>query len=447
MADSIGRRFDALLDHYVAACLFLAAFVLAFGGVGDLKTVSAVGLLLCAIGMVQCPKTADLWGLLPLLLWNGFSMLSSFRAYGNVIDGYASTQMLYPVMYLLLSCVSADDRRLLRKLCAGWGVAAAAAGIAGFVYQAIRVGTPPRLGGILGNPNAMGIFLVVAWFLLLDCGSPLLRRFEPVLLAALALTLSMGSFLSMAAGIFVLFVLRAREASLRGALPYLFSLLAKAALGVGTGILLYLAAARTLMPAVCLLLVLYLAALVALWDVFDRFLAAFPKRAAVIAACGVLVALAAALVRPSAAATFIERFEMMGSGLCYLFQSPLTGVGPYKWRLLDLSDGGKYFNTWHIHNQWIHVGVELGLPALLCLAFAAARFFRRPKTDLQRAGFLAFFVHNLMDTSFFYMGITTLALFAGADPEGKPLSPVLARLLFLLPAMLFACGLFTSLRG
>ena len=110
-----------------------------------------------------------------------------------------------------------------------------------------------------------------------------------------------------------------------------------------------------------------------------------------------LVAGAAVLVRPGSAAIFAERLEMMGSGLHYLFQSPLTGVGPYQWRMLDLYDGGKYFNTWHIHNQWIHVGVELGLPALFCLAFAVARFLRRPKTDAQKAGFTAFLitVHNL----------------------------------------------------
>jgi len=444
MADSIGRRFDALLDHYVVACLFLAALLLAFGGGGDVKKVSKKR---CFSGAVIGLLCGCLCMAAVMLLWNFFSMISSYRACGNVIDGYASTQMLYPVMYLLLSCLKADERRLLRQLCAAWGIAAAAAGIAKFTYNALRLGTSPRLSGILGNPNAMGIFLVVAWFILLDCELPLLRRLEPVLFAALALTLSMGSFLSMAAGILVLFALRARQSALRAALPYLSRLLAKASLGVGTGILLYLAAARTLVPAVCLVPLAYLAALVLLWEKFDRFLTASPRAAAAIAACGVLVAGAAVLVRPSSAATFAERLEMMGSGLHYLFQSPLTGVGPYQWRMLDLYDGGKYFNTWHIHNQWIHVGVELGLPALFCLAFVAARFLRRPKTDAQKAGFTAFLVHNLMDTSFFYMGITTLALFGGADPEGKPLPPVLVRLLFILPALLFACGLFASLRG
>ena len=110
-----------------------------------------------------------------------------------------------------------------------------------------------------------------------------------------------------------------------------------------------------------------------------------------------------------------------------------------------MQDGGKYFNTWHIHNQWIHVGAELGLPALSCLAFAAAQFLRRPKTARQKAGFTAFLVHNLIDTSFFYLGITTPVLFCCADPAGRPLPRTVTRLLFLLPAALFALGLIASL--
>ena len=77
------------------------------------------------------------------------------------------------------------------------------------------MGSARRMGGVIGNPNAMGIFLVIGWFALRyflegqegdekGQGHFLLSSMEPILLAALGLTLSMGSFVAMAAGICVL---------------------------------------------------------------------------------------------------------------------------------------------------------------------------------------------------------------------------------------------------
>ena len=100
-------------------------------------------------------------------------------------------------------------------------------------------------------------------------------------------------------------------------------------------------------------------ALAMCWSTFDRFLRACPRVAASISATGFLVAAAAVTVRPSSLATFAERLEMMRNGMGYLAENPLLGVGPYQWRLLNLADGDKYFNTWHIHNVLIHVGVEM----------------------------------------------------------------------------------------
>ena len=81
-----------------------------------------------------------------------------------------------------------------------------------------------RLGGLLHNPNALGIFLAVGWFAITACLeeggeedalSRVLRHLEPLVLAALALTLSMGSFVAMAAGILVLLLEKKRRASWR----------------------------------------------------------------------------------------------------------------------------------------------------------------------------------------------------------------------------------------
>ena len=70
---------------------------------------------------------------------------------------------------------------------------------------------------------------------------------------ALALTLSMGSFAAMAAGIVVLLLERKQSASWRETVRFICPVLARAVLGVGTGLLTYLAAARTGVPWLCLL--------------------------------------------------------------------------------------------------------------------------------------------------------------------------------------------------
>ena len=62
------------------------------------------------------------------------------------------------------------------------------------------------------------------------------------------------------------------------------------------------------------------------WRKFEAFLEAYRPMAAAISAMGLLVAAAAVAVRPSAAATFAERLDMMRSGLRYLTVNPLLVV-------------------------------------------------------------------------------------------------------------------------
>ena len=139
---------------------------------------------------------------------------------------------------------------------------------------------------------------------------------------------------------------------------------------------------------------------------------------------------------------------MMASGLGYLTANPLLGVGPFRWRFLDLNDGGKYFNTWHIHNVVLHVGVEMGWIAMAALAVVLLRLLGRRSSPAERALAAVFLVHNLMDTSFFYLGITALVMAAagGFRAGSRRLSGGRVKLLFALLAGLFAWGLcFTAM--
>lgn len=455
----MGGGFWRLIDHYIVLCLFLALFVLLLLGVGDVRTVSLLGLILCALGLAQAPAVAaagakiDGWVLGPLLVYNLLSAVASWGTFGNIADGYAGCQLIWLLLYLLLVGLSSEEQIWLRRLCAGLAGLVALIGLGQFTYAALAEGSARRLAFFLGNPNALGIFLVLGWFIwqgyrpepeaVFGKRRKLILRLwfavEAVLLMALALTLSLGSFLAMAVGIVILVAGRKAQGGYAAA-AYLAQLLAKATLGVGMGLLLYLAAARTDYPWLCLPLLLYAGVLLAGWWDFGRFLAVKPKVAAGLTALGSLVAAGLVLVRPSSLATFAERLQMMRNGLHYCWQNPLWGVGPYQWRGLNMQDADKFFNTWHIHNVLIHVGVELGLLAAGALLILAIRVWLKHKQPEIRAEFGAFLTHCLLDTSFFYLGITAMVMLTVAQPSqasGIRLSCWVWRLLFGILAVLF----------
>lgn len=436
-----------LTDRYLILLLFLTLVSLTAVGVGNVPVTCTAGLLLCAAGCLQGGVTVDLWVLLPLLAFNALSMASSRHAYGTVAQGFAPTQTVFTVLYLLMAHLEDGDRLSLRRLCLLWVGCAAALGIGGFALKALSA-RPGRLGGLLGNPNAFGIFLVLGWFALgtEETGKTPLLRLEPLILAALGMTLSMGSFLASAAGLLVSFWVRSRRDGGRKAAAWACRTLAKAAMGGGIGVLLYTAAQKTGVPWLCIPLAVYLLILAWDWPRFCAFLEDRPLAAGLLTGAGIAAAGAAVLLRPSAAATFAERLEMMGSALDYLFVSPLLGVGPYRWRLLDYSDGGTCFNTWYIHNLFLHIGVELGLPAMIALIAAVTRHFLKKGGD--KAGSAALLVHCMMDTGFFFEAIPSLAILTAARPRtgGTRLPPWLSRVLFIGLGAVFAYDLLRFFR-
>lgn len=450
--------FDRLLSHYVVVSLFLVLFILSLIGVGNARIVSALGLLLCMVGLVQKGILADPWIIIPLIIYNLVNMASFYAVYGNLTDSYGSTQMIFPIIYLLITCLDSRDLLLLKRLCVLWTGFCAGWGIFRFVCGAVIRGGGVRLGGFLGNPNAMGIFLVIGWFALLDLErnrektpfrlNSLIPYMEPLLLTALALTLSMGSYVSMAAGFLWYLWEERKRSSPADMVSGACMIMAKASLCFGVGLLMYLAASWTGVPASCVPILVYAAAVVFSWKRFQGFLGVHAKAARAMAVFGLVVAGAAVMVRPSAADTFAERLEMMENGFRYLGLNPFLGVGPYQWRLLNLHDGGKYFNTWHIHNTLLHIGVETGWIAMAMMILIVARVFGK-KGRGSKAGFLAFCIHNMMDTSFFYMGITALSMMTAAWPGegGKKEYAFLFRVVFALSAVLFAWNLRCALGG
>ncbi len=453
MTDTIKRIMERMIDHYVLVCLFLALFIMTLIGVGNVTIIGMLGVILCIVGMAQPSSAkADLWILVPLIVYNLLSLASSYGTHGNIVVGFASTQMIFPVIYLLMAYLDGKELGILKRLAALWTATVAAIGVGQFVFRALSGGSS-RLGGLLGNPNALGIFLVLGWFALMGTEPSCEERekgcagywkcLEPIILTALALTLSMGSFVAMAVGIVALLVQKKQYAPFKETVFFGSCLLARAGFGIGMGILLYLAADRTDVPWICILLLIYIVLAALNWPEYCRFLERYRRMPVLISGCGLLVAAAAVLVRPSSFATFAERLEMMRNGLKYLTVNPLLGVGPYQWRILNLYDGDKYFNTYHIHNAFIHVGVELGLVALGMLLIVTVRCFMKKKDAALQAGCTAFLFHSLMDTGFFYMGIFSLAMITAAQPaeKGKKIGAAAARSIFGVLGVLFAYNL------
>ena len=159
MVHWIERGLDGLAGHYTEACIFLAQLILTMVGVGNLRTVSILGLVLCVIGLVKQSAQIDPWIFAPLVLYNLVAMVSACRIYGTVADGYGALQSVFPVLYLLLMCQEDSEQLLVKRMSVLWGGAAAAAGLLQFTFLAAVQDRAGRLGGLLGNPNAMGIFL------------------------------------------------------------------------------------------------------------------------------------------------------------------------------------------------------------------------------------------------------------------------------------------------
>ena len=286
------------------------------------------------------------------------------------------------------------------------------------------LGTADRLSGLLGNPNATGILLVLGWFAqqscLIDLHGTQHSRLQSVLnalgflmLAALALTLSIGAFGSLAIGMIAMSIYGKEKAST------FFCRAAEVIFAIGSGILLYIAGDYAGTPWIALLMVFYLLAAAILQNALQQCLQDFRWLRVLILLVGVSGTAGVLVLRPNAVATFTERLTMIQHALRYFGREPLLGIGPYQWRRFNLQDADPYFNTWHIHNIFVHVGVELGLPAMGMLIFTAIRHACKRENKAQRGAFFAALIHNLMDTSFFYISTVPLLMMTAAKDERK----------------------------
>ena len=440
-------RFDVVQfanDNCVALCTLLVIIALSFIGVGNAIFVCALGFVLCVALLTKRSMKLDLWVFVPLLVYIVLSAAASLRVYGTVTEGYVCVQAILLVVYLAVASMDEREARFLRRASVVWLALAAAIGIGMFVVAAFG-GVVSRLGWPLGGANALGIFMVIGWFALSGISGQgavdrTLRHAEPLILAALALTLSLGSFGALVIGLVAMLLYSKRNRTWSAVFADAAVMVVKLVIGVGTGICLYLAPSWGDLPVFNIVTVMYLIALVAFWPALEVFLRAHMRITAPFAILGPIVALVAAFIRGSAPATFLERIAMIQNGISYLAVNPLLGVGPYQWRTLNMMDGDLYFNTWHIHNSLVHVVVELGIIAAIMLIVIAVRFFIKRREPEQRGAFIAFIIHNMFDTSFFFPVTASLLMVTAGSPRTT------GALLYGMPVKLLA-GVFALVFG
>ena len=434
----------------IVVILFLSFFIFTVTGAGNITIISCIGVLLCMVGVIQSSVKVDLWIFIPLVIYIIISFISGYRIYGSTISGIAATQSVFPIVYLLIAYLSEVERLFLKRLCAFWIGMMACIGIIQFMIT-VYSNSASRLSGIMGNPNAMGAVMVLGWFALQSCLIDLknqtsiqkrvLQALEFMVLIALALTLSFGAFGALGLGIIVMHVYGKESFS------SFINKVVEVIFACGCGVLLYIAGDLACSFWLCILLTMYIIIASFYRDMMKMYFKDRKWLCCLICFIGVVGASLLLYLRPNAMATCMERFAMIKNGLTYLGENPLLGVGPYQCRLLNLYDSDPYFNTWHIHNVFVHIGVELGYIALAMLIIATLRHFFKKEDPAQRGMFFASFIHNMMDTSFFYIATIPFLMMCCGTDERKlhSLNGMVATCIFCGFAILFVWNMIQCL--
>lgn len=451
------ERFDVVRfmdENCVALCVALALVALSFLGITSGTFTSIIGAFLCLVILMRRSMRLDLWIFIPLLAYTVLSGYASFRAFGTLTEGYFGAQAVYLAIYLAIASVDEREALTMRRLCVSWAVVAAGIGIVMFVGSQFLGGLVLRLSWPLGNADPLGIFLVIAWFAFPgisgdDVWSRLLRRGEPLVLLALALTLTMTSFGALAIGAVAMLLFAKRGRSWGELGRYAAVTLARLVIGVGAGIALYGISLQAPGSWIVSLAFACVVAIVVLWSRIAELLEDRTWLAVVFALLGVVLVVGVLLIRANALARFSERIGMIENGIGYLGVNPLFGIGPFGWFELN-HESGLFPTARLIHSTLVSTAVELGIIAALALVVIAVRFFIKRRDPAQRGGFVAFIVQNAFDLGLFFPGVTCTLMVTVATPRSGGMSltgaapKVISIVLLALYIVLAAFGLLGS---
>lgn len=435
----------ALASQYAAFATIVASLAaLTLMGPGNVMATTVIAFVACIVGVFQKDARFSWSVVLAWLVLCILGFVSNYIHLGTLLYGYVPLLFSCIPLYMLSRCLDQKLSHLLLGVFAIWCGIVAVYAIGAFVIESAD-GRTFRLSALNIGTNVLGIFFAMGWFGALSyqmqitrscagndipfaqalkvcsgdtcqseaCESTTDSRFYkgisyavavcmPLLLSAMALTLSVGSFIALFFGVIflVVYLHHVDKGSLKDYMQLGASWVSQIVLGVAPGAFLFVAASSGSLPIVALDII-FLIAFCLVWPIVLRAVSSAYKMSYVVCALVPVAGAALAFLRPNAFATFAERIEMMGSGISYMGDSPLTGIGSYAWRRMDASDGGTFFNSTYIHNGFIHFGVEIGILAMIVLVVLATLcFVKRTKLAQQGAKF-AFLVHILFDVSLF----------------------------------------------
>lgn len=447
------KRFDIIRfmdDNYLALCVALALVALSFLGIAGGAFTSMVGAILCLAIFSKRTMNLDLWIFIPLVIYTVLSGYANYRTLGTLTEGYFGAQAVYLALYLAIASMEKSEASIARKLCVAWAALVAAVGILMFVGSQFLGGLVLRLSWPMGNADSLGIFMVIAWFampMFEDDGgfSRWLRRMEPLLLIALALTLTMTSFGALAIGAIAMLLYGKRSRSWGELGTYAAVTIARLVIGVGAGIALYGISLQDPGSWLVGLAFLCIVALVVFWERVTQLLEQYLWVAGIFVLLAVVLAIGMFLIRANAFDRLIERMAMIQSGAVLFAEDPLFGAGAYGWFEYK-SEIGLFPTARLIHSTLMSTAAELGIFAVLALLVVAVRFFIKRRKPAQRGAFIAFLVQNLVDLGFFFTAVTGMLMVVAATPRsgGAILQGVVARaisgVLFVLYLALAVLG-------
>lgn len=263
-----------------------------------------------------------------------------------------------------------------------------------------------RLQGLMQYANATAIYLSMGLLLIND-----LKKYhwaKPGLLIALQLTISVGGILAYIAGVIIYSLLQKRGNRIEVIIQEGLEFVVAACFAAAIYISLYIANVKPLGAAIAI------AGCIAGFIWKKVFCTISLKKWLIIPGLvlGLLEGAGVFLYRgKEAAATFAERIMHSRDGIKAIMSNPLFGLGPGRWAIKKAAWQSMDYRAQLIHNSYIQIAVNAGIPALICVFLIILLWFnKKGKKPIECAVIGSLLLHGLIDCSFYFTGIILAAI-------------------------------------
>ena len=427
---------ERLEKNYLVYTLFIFLIILCLNKTGIYLIISLLGIIATLLCFIKKESKINKTLLYLLIIYNTFCMISSFITTKDPFTGYVGTQLICTMILILLGFLSNKEEQHLKKLSIIFSLTISILGIILFFIDGFT-GNGFRLDILFNNSNVLGIFMVITYFLIKDINNQKLKLFTPLIIVTLALTLSIGSIIALIIGVIILTLTKYKKDSFKSKIFYFLEELSNIIIPYIIGILMYISINKLNSLTFSLILIIYLIIYITQYKKIIAFFKLHKKLNIIIFIFSLFMLLILITLRNNFIATFIERIEMIITGINLSLHNPLVGIGPLFFNMTNALSQTKYFNTYYIHNLWIHNSTELGFLAAILLVIIFIKVIKIKKSPESQAGLIATTIHYFMDVGFMYLGITTLLMILLNKEEKETLSNKVKNRILIIYLILF----------